>query len=638
MGVLWFMSKESEKIIGIDLGTTNSAMAVLEGGESEIMENAEGDRTTPSIVGFKDGERLVGKPAKNQLITNSENTVKSIKRHMGEDYSVELEGDEYTPQEISAMILQKLKRDAEDYLGEEVNKAVITVPAYFTEPQRQATKDAGEIAGFEVERIINEPTAASLAYGLKDKEQETILVYDLGGGTFDVSLLELDEGVFEVVATSGDNHLGGDDFDEKLIQWILDKFEEEHGIDLSNNPQALQRIKNAAEEAKKQLSSRKQTNINIPFIYQDEEGAKNIDYQITRAGFEDLIMDLVNKTKKPIQQVMDDGDVSKEDIDDVILVGGSTRTPLVQRKVKEITGQEANKKISPDEVVAKGAAIQAGSISGEVDDLLLLDVTPLSLGIETKGGVFTKLIERNTTIPTEETKTFTTAVDNQTQVTVNVLQGERAMAKDNKSLGQFVLNGIPPAPAGQPRIDVKFEIDADGILQVHAKDQGSEKERSITIQDQARLDEEEIEKMKKEAEKHEEEDKKKRKRVEKINSAEQLIRGTEKTIDEMEEKIDEETKEEVEEKIENLQETINQDQPEIDEIDKAMEELEQAAQEIGKQAYQQTQAQGTGATGAGAAGTGGAQNHTQQTQQSQQGEDVVDADYEEVDEDKKENN
>ncbi|PTD93353.1 molecular chaperone DnaK [archaeon SCG-AAA382B04] len=623
---------ETEKILGIDLGTTNSAMAIMEGGDAEIIENAEGDRTTPSIVGFKDGERLVGKSAKNQLITNSENTVKSIKRHMGENYKVELDGDEYTPQEISAMILQKLKRDAEDYLGQEINKAVITVPAYFTEPQRQATKDAGEIAGFEVERIINEPTAASLAYGLKDKKQETILVYDLGGGTFDVSLLELDEGVFEVVATSGDNQLGGDDFDQRIIDWVLEKFEDEHGIDLSDEPQALQRIKDAAEEAKKELSTRKQTTINIPFIYQDSEGAKNIDYKLTRAKFEDLIMDLVDKTKKPMKQALKDADLTKNDIDDVILVGGSTRIPLVQQKVQEITGQEANKKINPDEVVAKGSAIQGGSLAGEVDDLLLLDVTPLSLGIETKGGVFTKLIERNTTIPTEETKTFTTAVNNQTKVTVNVLQGERAMAKDNKSLGQFILDGIPPAPAGQPQIDVTFEIDADGILQVSAEDQASGNEKSITIQDQARLDEEEIEQMKEEAKKHEEEDKKKKERVEKINSAEQLIRGTETAMDEMEDQIDEETEQKIDDKIDDLQEVINQEQSQIDEIDEATKELEEVAQEIGKQAYDQAQAQpgpGAGAS-AGAAGAG-----AQQQAQNQQ-EDVVDADYEEVDKENEE--
>ncbi len=486
--VIVMSETKNEKILGIDLGTTNSAMAIVEGGDAEIIENAEGDRTTPSIVGFQDGERLIGKPAKNQIVMNPENTVKSIKRHMGEDYEVELEGKEYTPQEISAMILQKLKMDAEDYMGEEINKAVITVPAYFTDAQRQATKDAGEIAGFEVERIINEPTAASLAYGIDDSEEKTIAIYDLGGGTFDLSILELDDGIFEVIATSGDNHLGGDDFDERVIDWIADRFMDEHGVDLREEPQALQRIKEAAEEAKKELSNKKQTQINIPFVYQDEDGAKNIDYKMNRAKFEELIEDLVERTIKLTKKGLEEAGMAKNDIDDVLLVGGSTRVPLVREKVEQFFGMEASKKINPDEVVALGAAIQGGSLSGEVDDLLLLDVTPLSLGIETKGGVFTKLIEKNTTIPTEETKTFTTAVDNQTSVTVHVLQGERAMAKDNKSLGKFVLDGIPPAKAGVPQIDVTFEIDADGILQVSAQDQGTGKEQSITIQDQARLD------------------------------------------------------------------------------------------------------------------------------------------------------
>ncbi|OKY78634.1 MAG: Chaperone DnaK/HSP70 [Candidatus Methanohalarchaeum thermophilum] len=622
------MSEKKEKIVGIDLGTTNSAMAILEGGDPEIIENAEGERTTPSVVGFKDDERLVGKPAKNQLITNSENTVKSIKRHMGEDYKVELEGKDYTPQEISAMILQKLKRDAEEYLGEELEKAVITVPAYFTDAQRQATKDAGEIAGFEVERIINEPTAASLAYGLKDEEEKTILVYDLGGGTFDVSILELDEGVFEVVATSGNNQLGGDDFDEELIDWVANKFEKEHNVDLREDPQALQRIKEAAEEAKKELSSRKQTTINIPFIYQDDDGAKNIDYKITRAKFEELIRPHVEKTEQPTKRALKDAGINKSDIDDVILVGGSTRVPLVRQKVEELTGQEPNKNVNPDEVVAQGAAIQGGALAGEVDDLLLLDVTPLSLGVETKGGVFTKLIERNTTIPTEEQKTFTTAVDNQTAVTVHVLQGERAMAKDNKSLGQFVLDGIPPAPAGTPQIEVTFEIDADGILQVSAEDKGSGKEQSITIQDQARLDEDEIERMKQEAQEHEEEDKKKRKRIEKINSAEQLIRGTRKTMDEIDEQIDEDLKEEVEDKINELEEVLDKDKPSIEELDQKMNELQEKAQEIGQKVYGQ-QAQAQANQSAAGFNAEDVKQGAQQRNQSQD-EDVVDADYEEV--------
>lgn len=647
-------SAKKGRILGVDLGTTNSAMAIMEGGDPAIIENREGERTTPSVVAFEEGDRAIGKLAKNQAITNSENTVKSIKRHMGEGYTVKLDGDEYKPQEISSMILQKMKRDAEEYFGEDINKAVITVPAYFTDSQRQATKDAGEIAGFEVERIINEPTAASLAYGLKDKEEKNIFIYDLGGGTFDVSLLELDGGVFEVISTAGNNKLGGDDFDKRLVEWIADKFEEEHGIDLREDDQAHQRLRDAAEEAKKELSSKKKTNINIPFIYQDEDGAKNIDYDITRAKFESLIEELVDKTVEPCKRAMDDAGLEAGDLDDVILVGGSTRIPFVREKVKEITKMDPNKKISPDEVVARGAAIQGGSLAGEVDDLLLLDVTPLSLGVETKGRVLTKLIDRNTTIPTEETKTFTTAVDSQPQVEINVLQGERTMAKDNKSLGKFILGDLPPSPAGVPQIEVTFEIDADGILQVAAKDKGSGNERSITIQDQTRLDDGEIERMKEEAEKYEEEDEKKREKIETINKGEQLARSTRNTIEKLEEQdmdIDEDVKEGVLSNVEELEELLEKDHDELskEEVESKIEEVEEKAQEIGKSAYGASGATSGAGAGAGMGGAGdpggfNAQNiDPEQVKKAQQQakkgsgeEDVVDADYEEVDEEEKE--
>ena len=481
------------KIIGIDLGTTNSCVAVIEGGEPVIIPNAEGNRTTPSVVAFsKKGERLVGETAKRQAITNPDNTVISIKTHMGSNYKVNLDGKDHTPQEISAMILQKLKRDAEEYLGEEVTEAVITVPAYFTDSQRQATKDAGRIAGLEVKRIINEPTAAALAYGLDDDNEQIIMVYDLGGGTFDVSILELGDGVFEVLATSGDNKLGGDNFDQRLIDYMADEFMKEHGVDLRKDNMALQRLKDAAEKAKKELSSVLTTNVNLPFITQTEDGPKHLDMDITRAKFEELTADLVERTMGPARQALSDAGLTPSEIDEVILVGGSTRIPAVQEAVKKLIGKEPHKGINPDEVVAMGAAIQGGILAGEVSDIVLLDVTPLSLGIETLGGVFTRLIDRNTTIPTEKSKIFSTAADNQTSVDIHVLQGERTMAKDNKTLGRFQLTDIPPAPRGIPQIEVTFKIDTNGIVHVSAKDLGTGNEQKITIKSSSGLSDEDI--------------------------------------------------------------------------------------------------------------------------------------------------
>ncbi|MBY6293996.1 molecular chaperone DnaK [Nanohaloarchaea archaeon H01] len=635
------------KIIGIDLGTTRSATAVIKDREPKILENSEGERITPSIVAFDDGERLVGKPAKNQMLTNEGNTVKSIKRHMGEDYSVELEGEEYTPQQISSYILQKLKKDAEDKLGEEVEKAVITVPAHFDDTQRQATKDAAEIAGLEAERILNEPTAASLAYGLDDERDQTVLVYDFGGGTFDVTVLEMGDGIYEVQSTEGDNDLGGDDFDQEIIDWVLEKFVDENGIDLSKNDEALQRIRENAEEAKKELSSRKSTKINIPFIHQDDDGdTYNLDYELTRSKFEDLVEDLIQRTTKPTETAIEDAGIDKNDIDEVILVGGTTRVPAVREHVQAITGQEPNKEVSPDEAVAMGAAIQAGSISGEMDDILLLDVAPLSLGVEVKGGLTETLIEKNTTIPAEESKTFTTAQDNQSMVTVHVVQGEREMAKDNKSLGQFNLEGIPPAPAGRPKIDVTFEIDSDGILNVSAKEQESGEEASISIDDASRLEEDEIEDMKEEAEKHEEEDRKRREFIETKNKADQIISQAETQIENFEEEVDEEIVEGIEEAVEEVEHAKNEaeeieDLEEAKEtIDDAIENLEEELQEIGQEMY-----------GDQAGGMGGfdpsnmSEEDLKQAAQNMGGsggnpgnseEDVVDADYEEVEEDKEE--
>ncbi|GAB3674722.1 molecular chaperone DnaK [Halopiger thermotolerans] len=594
----------SNKILGIDLGTTNSAFAVMEGGDPEIIVNAEGERTTPSIVAFNDDERLVGKPAKNQAVQNPDRTIQSIKRHMGEeDYTVDIDGDEYTPEEISAMILQKIKRDAEEYLGDEVEKAVITVPAYFSDRQRQATKDAGEIAGFEVERIVNEPTAAAMAYGLDDESDQTVLVYDLGGGTFDVSILDLGGGVYEVVATNGDNDLGGDDWDEAIIDWLADEFEEEHGIDLREDRQALQRLKDAAEEAKIELSSRKETEINLPFITATDDGPIHLEESLTRAKFESLTEDLIERTVDPTEQALEDAGYDKDDIDEVILVGGSTRMPQVQEKVEELVGQEPQKNVNPDEAVALGAAIQGGVLGGEVDDIVLLDVTPLSLGIEVKGGLFERLIEKNTTIPTEESKIFTTAADNQTTVQVRVFQGEREIAEENELLGEFHLTGIPPAPAGTPQIEVTFSIDENGIVNVSAEDKGSGESEEITIEGGAGLSDEEIERLQEEAEKHAEEDEKKRQRIEARNAAEATIQRAEKLLEENDEQVDDDLRDDIEAAIDDLEATIDDDEADAEAIEEATEELSQELQEIGKQVYQQQA--GAGAAGAGGAGAAG---------------------------------
>lgn len=611
------------KTIGIDLGTTNSVVAVMEGGKPTVIANAEGSRTTPSIVGFsKNGERLVGQLAKRQAILNPDRTIISIKRHMGEDFKKNIDGKDYTPQEISAMILRKLADDASNYLGEKVTSAVITVPAYFNDAQRQATKDAGKIAGLDVLRIVNEPTAAALAYGLEKEKTEKVLVFDLGGGTFDVSILEIGDGVHEVLSTSGDTHLGGDDFDQKVMDWLAEEFKKTEGIDLKSDKQAMQRLKEAAEKAKCELSSVVETNINLPFITADANGPKHLDMTLSRAKFEELSHDLLERCKKPVEQAIKDAGISKNEIDEVVLVGGSTRIPAVQALVKEYTGKEPNQSVNPDEVVAVGAAVQAGVLAGEVKDIVLLDVTPLTLGIETLGGVMTPLVQRNTTIPVSKSQVFSTADDNQTAVDIHVLQGERPMARDNKSLGMFRLDGIPPAMKGMPQIEVTFDIDANGIVNVTAKDKATNKEQKITITNSSNLSESDIDKMVKEAEANATEDKKKKEEAETKNNAESMISAADRIVKDFEGKISDSDKTKLEEQKTALIKALDENKAH-EEIKKLSEDLQQTMYAISQAAYAQVQKEGQDAQNA----DGAQEGSSNEQNSSNNNDDVIDAEY-----------